>query len=170
MSRRRVRRRSGKSAGHASQSPASSGPRPVVREATYVERLAYTRSQAADALGISRSTLIRRVLPYVDTIEMPWGAKLIPVDELERLLGERRRRASDGRRPQSRPGRKIGVSSEIVARIQVERGRGMSFAAIARALNADGAPTAQGGRSWWPSTVRAVLLRTSRLKGPSSSG
>ena len=84
MSRRRVRRRSAKSVRHA--------PRSVVREATYIERLAYTRSQAAEALGISRSTLIRRVLPHVDTIEMPWGAKLIPVDELERLLQERRRR------------------------------------------------------------------------------
>ena len=58
-----------------------------------VERLAYTRSQAAEALGVSRSTFIRRVLPYVATVEMPWGAKLIPVDELERLLAERRRAA-----------------------------------------------------------------------------
>jgi hypothetical protein len=44
-------------------------------------------------LGISRSTFIRRVLPYVDVIEMPWGAQLIPADELERLLAERRRLA-----------------------------------------------------------------------------
>ncbi len=48
------------------------------REATRVERLAYTRTQAAEALGVSRSTFIRRVLPYVETVEMPWGAKLIP--------------------------------------------------------------------------------------------
>ena len=46
-------------------------PRVVVREARYVERLAYTRSQAARALGISRSTFTRRVLPYVATIETP---------------------------------------------------------------------------------------------------
>lgn len=59
-------------------------PRVVVRDADHVVRLAYTRSQAAQALGISRSTL-RRLLPYVDTIEMPWGSKLIPVNELERL-------------------------------------------------------------------------------------
>jgi hypothetical protein len=25
------------------------------------------------------------LLPYIDTIELPWGTKLIPVDELERL-------------------------------------------------------------------------------------
>ena len=65
----------------------------VVRAASHVERLAYTRTQAAKALGISRSTFIRRVLPYVDIIEMPWGTKLIPVDELERLVSERRKAA-----------------------------------------------------------------------------
>jgi hypothetical protein len=53
----------------------------VVREATGVERLAYTRTQAAAALGVSRSTFDRRVLPLLETIEMPWGTKLIPVDD-----------------------------------------------------------------------------------------
>src|SRR5262245_37424983 len=36
--------------------------RTVARSAPFVERLAYTRSQAAEALGLSRSTFIRRVL------------------------------------------------------------------------------------------------------------
>jgi DNA-binding XRE family transcriptional regulator len=40
----------------------------VVREAPFVERLAYTRSQAAEALGISRSTFTRHVLPFVETV------------------------------------------------------------------------------------------------------
>ena len=31
---------------------------------------------------------------------------------------------------------------------------------IARALTAEGVPTAHGGRKWWPSTVRAVLVRS----------
>ncbi len=60
-------------------------PRPIIREAGRVERLAYTRSQAAEALGISRSTL-NRLLPFLETVELPWGTKLIPVDEVERLL------------------------------------------------------------------------------------
>src|SRR5215208_2010759 len=68
--------------------------RTAVRQAATVERLAYTRTQAADALGVSRSTFIRRVLPLVETIDMPWGTRLIPVDEFERMLGERRRQAS----------------------------------------------------------------------------
>jgi hypothetical protein len=35
----------------------------------------------------------------------------------------------------------------------------VSLAEIARRLNADGVPTGHGGRAWWPSTVRAVLVR-----------
>ena len=72
----------------ATVEPGRPAERAVTREAPFVERLAYTRSQAAEALGLSRSTFSRRVLPYVETVEMPWGTKLIPVDELERLLGE----------------------------------------------------------------------------------
>jgi hypothetical protein len=41
-----------------------------------VEWLAYMRTQAAEALGISRSTFNRRVLPYVETLDMPWGRPL----------------------------------------------------------------------------------------------
>src|SRR4051812_21634818 len=70
-----------------------SAPSTVVREAPRVGRLAYTRTQAAQALGISRSTFDRRVLPLMETIEMPWGTRLVPVDELERLLAEQRRPA-----------------------------------------------------------------------------
>ncbi len=69
----------------------------VTRQAPILQRLAYTRGQAAEALGLSRSTFTRRVLPYVATVEMPSGAKLIPVDELERLLTEWRQAAK--RRP-----------------------------------------------------------------------
>src|SRR5262249_55067730 len=115
MSKRRLRRRSGSRTPRTprpSKSPAAVELRtvPIVQQAPHVERLAYTRSQAAEALGISRSTFIRRVLPHVETIEMPWGARLILVDELERLLAERRRaahasveRAPPGRPPLGRP-------------------------------------------------------------------
>ena len=131
-----------------------------VREASHVERLAYSRSQAAEALGISRSTL-RRLLPYLETIEMPWGGKLIPVDELERLVAERRRVAA-ARPTVARPGRKPAVSVEVVERIRRARAAGKSFEAIAADLNAEGTPTAHGGTRWWPSSVRSVLLRSRR--------
>lgn len=134
-------------------------PPAVIREANRVERLAYTRTQAAQALGISRSTFNRRVLPCIHTVEMPWGAKLVPIDELERLLAEQRRRPRERRRPSRPPGRPRSLAPAIVERIRAERAAGKSLAHIARHLNASGTPTAHGGRQWWPSTVRGVLTR-----------
>jgi len=93
MPSRRQRRRDAKAQRHA-HPPARSSATLIVRGATTVERLAYTRTQAAEALGVSRSTFDRRVLPLLETVEMPWGAKLIPVDELHRLITERRRPVS----------------------------------------------------------------------------
>jgi hypothetical protein len=152
VSRRRRRRRVEKERGRAQ-------PPTIVREATRVERLAYTRTQASDALGISRSTFNRRVLPYIETIEMPWGAKLVPVDELERLIGEGQRPPRERTRQPGASGRPVALPPEVVNRIRVERAAGKSLGQIARDLNASDIPTAHGGRQWWPSTVRAVLVR-----------
>jgi hypothetical protein len=171
MSRRRQQRRADKTRRHlpstheprdpVRQSARIAPPRVVVLETSYVERLAYTRSQAALALGISRSTL-RRLLPYVETIEMPWGGKLIPVDEIERLARERRRAAVAARRPKCRPGRKRCLCAEVVEKIRTERSGGKSLRQIADALNGADVPTAHGGTRWWASTVRAVLERQPR--------
>lgn len=167
MSRRRHERRANKARRHVQpthdrtnptpEPPEAASPRVVVREASYVERLAYTRSQAAAALGISRSTL-RRLLPYIETIEMPWGAKLIPVDELERIAAERRRAARPRLEPATR-GRKPAVPPEIARRIHDERSAGRSLRQIAENLNADRIPTPHEGGRWWPSTIRLVLRR-----------
>ena len=43
---------------------------------------------------------------------------------------------------------------EIVGR----REEGETYKAIADALNDRGVPTAQGGRKWYPATVRKVVL------------
>lgn len=157
MSRRRLRRRTEKARRHG-PSPAATTPLVVVREATRVERLAYTRAQAAEALGISRSTFIRRVLPLVETIEMPWGTRLIPIDELQRLLKERRRPARQRAQP-AMPGRPQAVPPELVRHLRAERAGGKSLRHIARELNASGTPTAHGGAQWWPSTIQALLRR-----------
>jgi hypothetical protein len=164
MSRRRVRRRTEKERRHAPVSTTVES-QAVVRKATRVERLAYTRTQAAEALGVSRSTFDRRVLPLVETVEMPWGTKLIPVDELERLLTERRRPARGRPRP-GVAGRRAVVTAEVGDQIRTERAGGKSFARIASDLNATGIPTAHGGAQWWPSTVRAVLRRSSAATPP----
>jgi hypothetical protein len=125
-------------------------------EAPNVERLAYTRTQAAQALGIGRSTFSCRVLPYVETVETPWGTKLIPADELERVLTEWRRPTRPRRTPE-RTGRPPAVVPDVAQRIRDSRAAGLSLRQIADRLNADGTPTAHGGARWWASTVRSVL-------------
>jgi hypothetical protein len=178
MSRRRLRRKTGRAQRHAKPSPPAAalpdplgltaesfGPAPaaseepdevVVREASKIDRLAYTRSQAAEALGIGRSTFTQRVLPYVETVETPWGTKLIPADELERILLEWRRPVQLRRKP-GRTGRPPGVAPAVSQRIRDARAAGLSLRQIADGLNADRTPTAHGGTRWWASTVRSVL-------------
>jgi hypothetical protein len=136
---------------------------PRLREADEVERLAYTRRQAADALGVSVSTIDRRVVPAIETVKTPWDQRLIPVDELERFLRNHREaaRCHPVRRAAGRP---AALPRRIVERIRLECARDRSLSEIARALTAEGVPTAHGSRRWWPSTVRAVLVRASPLE------
>ena len=77
-----------------------------------------------------------------------------------RLIGQRTREALAAKRAQGvRLGRPPKVPPRVVSRISQEREAGRSLAAIADDLNHDAVPTAQGGRQWWPATVRAVLAR-----------
>ncbi len=162
MAKRRARRRIAKTPPCPAAprvAPSRPADRAVIRQAPSVERLAYTRSQAAEALGLSRSTFTRRVLPYVETVEMPWGTKLIPVDELERILVERGRAALPRPAPTVR-GRPPLVPAEVIKRIRTERAQGASPARIAAGLNGDRTPTSHGGTQWWPSTIRSALARS----------
>jgi hypothetical protein len=90
------------------------------------------------------------------------GGTLIPVDELERLLAERRRPPRRRRRPNA-TGRPPTLPTDVVERIRVGRAEGKSLRQIAAELNADGTPTAHDGMRWWPSTVRSVLIRAASL-------
>jgi hypothetical protein len=160
MARRRQRRRREKELRHA--------PRSVTPSAAAdghvggpVERLVYSREQAAQALGVSLATLDRRVVPAMATVKTEWGARLIPAAELERYLAERTEGPQMPRRRPARSGRRSTLPAEVVARIRRERAQGDSLAEIARRLNRDGIPTAQSGRQWWPSTVRNILVRPS---------
>jgi len=142
----------------AAPSEATPGPERLV-ETEVVRRLAYTRRQAAEALGVSVQTIDRRVVPAIDSVETEWGMRLIPVAELERYLAERTEPARP-RRPRPSRGRPAAVPDELVERIRAEHQDGKTLGQIARELNAAGVQTAQGGRRWWPSTVRSILLRT----------
>jgi Recombinase len=130
-----------------------------LRETEKVERLACSRRQAAEALGVSISTIDRRVVPAIGTVKTPWGQRLIPVSELERFLKENMK-AGAGRAAPRPAGRPAVLPTSIVDRIRREDAGGRSLGEITRALTADGVPTAHGGRQWWPSTVRSVLSRT----------
>ena len=135
-----------------------------------MQRLAYSRRQAAEALGVSVSTIDRRVVPTINTVKTPWGQRLIPVDELERFMHEN----LDAGRPRGTrgpAGRPPALPETIVDRVRLDCARGRTLGEIARALTAEGIPTAHGGRRWWPSTVRAVLLRagSQRRDGVESS-
>jgi len=136
-------------------------PSRALQEAAEVRRLAYTRRQAAEALGVSISTIDRRVVPSIDTVKLPWGQRLIPVDELERFV--RNHVAPARGRAAGRPaGRPQTLPQSVVERIRLDYARGRGLAEIARALTIEDIPTAHGGQRWWPSTVRAILVRSIR--------
>ena len=160
MSRRRLRRIKAAQARSQAWAATRVDGDPVRWTTDRVIRLAYTRSQAAEALGASRSTFVRRVLPIVETVVMPWGAILVPADELERLVAEHRQPAVRKPDPPASRGRPVAVPEAVVARIHHLRSEGLSFARIAALLDADGVPTCHGGERWWPSTVRFVLGRS----------
>jgi DNA invertase Pin-like site-specific DNA recombinase len=79
-----------------------------------------------------------------------------------RLISQRTREALAVKRSQGvRLGRPTTMPKKVVNRIRRERAAGKTFAEIADRLNADGVPTAQGGRRWYPATVRYTLRRAS---------
>ena len=56
-------------------------------------------------------------------------------------------------------GRPRSTPDDVVARVLRERTEGKTAYAIARDLNKDTVPTAQGARAWSQATVRALLMR-----------
>lgn len=80
-----------------------------------------------------------------------------------RLIGQRTREALAVKRAQgTHIGRRSTIPKDVLSRIQRERKKGKSLAAIAAGLNADAVPTGQGGARWHPATVRYTLMRLER--------
>ncbi len=79
--------------------------------------------------------------------------------ELERdLISERTKAALAVKKGQgAKLGRPVTMSPNVRRRIRRMRSRGHGWSAIARKLNRDGVATAQGGKRWYPSTVRAMF-------------
>jgi DNA invertase Pin-like site-specific DNA recombinase len=98
----------------------------------------------------------------VDTTT-PQGAAMAQVlavfAELERrLIGERTKAALAVRRSQGvRLGRPPNLPVNLIERIVELRKSGETFRRISDLLNKEGVPTSQGGKCWYPGTVRLVV-------------
>jgi DNA invertase Pin-like site-specific DNA recombinase len=77
-------------------------------------------------------------------------------EEQRRIIGQRTAEALAIKKAQGvRLGRPPQIPENVVAAILGAYEEGHGWSAIARALNDAEVPTAQGGRRWYPSTVRA---------------
>jgi DNA invertase Pin-like site-specific DNA recombinase len=98
----------------------------------------------------------------------PAGEAMVSImatfSQLERrLIAQRTREALAVKKAQGvKLGRPRTLSADVIGRILNARKTGKSFRAIAEDLNADRVPTAQGGRAWHASTVRAVVTAAER--------
>ncbi len=57
------------------------------------------------------------------------------------------------------------ASAALVRRMFLMRGQPSSLGDITAILNTEGVPTPRGGRSWYPSTVREVLMHENAYRG-----
>jgi hypothetical protein len=121
--KRRKRRRQRKLRERRAEPKRIWAPPGELQEVEEPNRLAYSRKQAAEALGVSISTIDRRVVPSVHTVKTPWGQQLIPAAELERFLQEH---LEPPREPGERgtAGRPPSLPRRIVERIRLEYARG----------------------------------------------
>src|SRR5436190_11626469 len=126
MSAKRKRRSEQKLRRHRAEPKRIWAPPGELQEAEEPNRLAYSRKQAAEALGVSISTIDRRLVPAVNTVKTPWGQRLIPVAELERFVREHLEpaRGHADRRPAGRPST---LPPGVVDRVRLEYARGRSL-------------------------------------------
>jgi hypothetical protein len=165
---RAARRRQSPLAAPQESSPGDDGlaeappavPSPGLREAQKVERLAYTRRQAAEALGAASRRSTGTWFPPSRPPSCPGASgSSSPTSSIASCEGTAS--PARGRRARRTAGRPQTLPRSVVERIRLEYARGRGLSEIARALTAEGVPTAHGALKWWPSTIRAVLCRPS---------
>jgi DNA invertase Pin-like site-specific DNA recombinase len=100
-------------------------------------------------LGVDLSTPSGEFLASVMASAAQWE---------RRIIGQRTKDALAVKRAQGvKLGRPRTMPEELRARIRAMRKRGLSLPAIAATLEAQGVPTARGGKRWYASTIRAAL-------------
>lgn len=99
-------------------------------------------------LGIDTTTPTGELVANIMAAVSRWEREMIGIRTKEGL--------AEARRNGARRGTPVRVPAEVRDRIAVERAAGKSYAAIARALNEDQAPTASGAGRYHAGTVRAA--------------
>ena len=104
---------------------------------------------AALDIGVDTSTTNGRMLANIIMALAQWERRIIG-QRTKLALGQVKHRG------EVKLGRPTTVTRDAVAIITAMRASGSSLREVARALNEAGVPTAQGGRQWYASTVRAI--------------
>lgn len=102
-------------------------------------------------IGVDTSTVNGELIANIIMSLAQWERRIIGQRTKDALAAVRGRGTTLGR--------PTVVAREAVAVIRAMRGAGSSYRQVAAALNAEGVPTAQGGREWYASTVRAIAAR-----------
>jgi len=100
-------------------------------------------------LGVDLSTPAGEFLANVMASAAQWE---------RRIIGQRTKDALAELKAQGVTlGRPTVIDAKLAARIRLQRRRGWTLQAICDQLNANGVPTAHGGATWRPTSLRAVL-------------
>lgn len=102
-------------------------------------------------IGVDTSTVNGELVANIIMALAQWERRIIG-QRTKDALGTVRRRGT-------KLGRPTVVTPTAVAVIQAMRSAGASYRQVARTLNDQRLPTAQGGRQWYASTVRAIEQR-----------
>lgn len=100
-------------------------------------------------LGVDTTTPSGKMVAQIMMVLAEWEREMIG-DRTKAALRAAKARGT-------KLGRPVNVDDETVRLIKILRTDGRSYRKIASLLNGQGTPTAQGGREWYASTVRAMI-------------